>query len=133
MLDKIQTWKLDEILSKRGEKPFFVYSKNLLNENISLIKETWAEVGGRDSKCYYSVKANPNKKLIQVIEKEMDGFDVSSFKELEKPNQKTIIVSGFSYTDRVKGAQKLGAGLYLRKPYTKEELGVAIRKELDKE
>jgi ActR/RegA family two-component response regulator len=41
-------------------------------------------------------------------------------------------VSGFAETDRVKEAQKLGAGQYLKKPYTLEKIAVAVRNELDK-
>jgi YesN/AraC family two-component response regulator len=32
------------------------------------------------------------------------------------PTQKAIIVSGFSETDRVREAQKLGASAYVKKP-----------------
>jgi YesN/AraC family two-component response regulator len=43
-----------------------------------------------------------------------------------------IIVSGFSETERVKEAQKLGARTYVKKPYVTEKIGVAVRKELDR-
>ena len=46
------------------------------------------------------------------------------------PNQKAIITTGYSLTDEVKAAQKLGAGLYLKKPFTLEKLGIAVRNEL---
>jgi nitrogen-specific signal transduction histidine kinase/CheY-like chemotaxis protein len=46
------------------------------------------------------------------------------------PNQKAILVSGFSETERVREAQQLGAGAYVRKPYIMEKIGVAIRDEL---
>jgi hypothetical protein len=39
-------------------------------------------------------------------------------------------VSGFSESDRVKAARSFGAGAYVRKPYIKEKLGMAVRKEL---
>ena len=48
------------------------------------------------------------------------------------PNQKAIIVSGFAETDAVREAQKLGAGQYLKKPITLEQIGLAVREELDK-
>ncbi|HUH65073.1 MAG TPA: ATP-binding protein, partial [Syntrophales bacterium] len=48
------------------------------------------------------------------------------------PKQKAIIVSGFSETDRVKKAQALGAGAYVRKPYVLEKIGLAIRHELER-
>jgi len=48
------------------------------------------------------------------------------------PNQKAIIASGFSETDDVKAAQELGAGQYIKKPYTLEKIGIAVRDELKK-
>ena len=48
------------------------------------------------------------------------------------PMQKAIIVSGFTETERVKEAQKLGVGIYVQKPYILEKLGMAVRDELDK-
>jgi len=39
------------------------------------------------------------------------------------PKQKAIIVSGFSKSDRVRAAQALGAGAYVRKPYVIEKAG----------
>jgi PAS domain S-box-containing protein len=48
------------------------------------------------------------------------------------PDQRAIIVSGFSETECVKEAQKLGAGQYVQKPYTLEKVGVAIKEELEK-
>jgi DNA-binding NarL/FixJ family response regulator len=62
----------------------------------------------------------------------MDGLDTyRSILEIH-PEQKAIIVSGFSESDRVKAAQALGAGAYVRKPYVTERLGLAVRKKLDK-
>ena len=48
------------------------------------------------------------------------------------PKQKAIIASGFSETDRVKEAKKLGAGAYVKKPYILEKIGVVIKEELEK-
>lgn len=48
------------------------------------------------------------------------------------PEQRAILVSGFSETDRVREAQQLGAGAYVRKPYVREKIGLAIRQELDR-
>jgi hypothetical protein len=38
-----------------------------------------------------------------------------------------------SETDRTREAQKRGAGTYVKKPYLKEKIGVAVRAELDRE
>jgi YesN/AraC family two-component response regulator len=48
-----------------------------------------------------------------------------------KPGIKTILTSGYSETIRVKKALKTGVGTYLKKPFTLEEIGIAVRKELD--
>jgi DNA-binding NtrC family response regulator len=48
------------------------------------------------------------------------------------PAQKTILVSGYTETEEVKEAQKLGAGIYLKKPYDLEKLGLAVKNELGK-
>ena len=47
--------------------------------------------------------------------------------------QKAVIVSGFSESDEVKAAQKLGAGRYIKKPFTLEKIGLAVKEELEKE
>jgi len=47
------------------------------------------------------------------------------------PNQKAIIASGFAETERVRKAQKLGAGEYIKKPYILEKIGLAVKEELE--
>ena len=70
--------------------------------------------------------------LDMIMEPGMDGLDTYR-KILEfHPNQKALIASGYSETDRVREAQRLGAGTYLRKPYTVEMLAAAVREELDR-
>jgi len=68
--------------------------------------------------------------LDMIMENDFDGLD--TYREIAKinPGQKAIIASGFSQTDRVKEAEKLGVGMYIRKPYTMQKLGKAIREVL---
>jgi signal transduction histidine kinase len=47
------------------------------------------------------------------------------------PGQKAVIVSGFSETNEVKKMQSLGAGIFIKKPYTISQLGYAIQQELE--
>jgi len=70
--------------------------------------------------------------LDMIMEKDFDGLD--TYREITKlhPGQKVVIVSGYSATDRVQEMQRLGAGQYLKKPYSREAIGLAVRKELDK-
>jgi two-component system cell cycle sensor histidine kinase/response regulator CckA len=70
--------------------------------------------------------------LDMIMDNGIDGFETYKRICQLRSDQKAIVVSGFSETHRVKEAQKLGAGDYIRKPYTMETIGVAIRKELDK-
>jgi len=48
----------------------------------------------------------------------------------EHPGQRAIIASGFAETDDVRAAMAAGAGAFLHKPYSLEQLAVAIRNEL---
>ncbi len=69
--------------------------------------------------------------LDMIMAPGIDGLE--TYKRIIKkhPGQKAIIASGFSETDSVRQAQKLGAGQYVKKPYTLETIGVAVRRELD--
>jgi two-component system, cell cycle sensor histidine kinase and response regulator CckA len=49
-----------------------------------------------------------------------------------RPGQKAVIASGYAKTKEVDMAQELGAGKYIKKPYTLEKIGVAVKKELEK-
>ena len=70
--------------------------------------------------------------LDMIMEPGIDGFETyKRIKEIH-PEQKAIIASGFSETNRVKAAQKMGTGSYIRKPYLLDVIGKAIREELDK-
>ncbi len=60
----------------------------------------------------------------------MDGLDTyRSMLEIQ-PQQRVIIVSGYSETERIKKAMELGVRRYLKKPYTLERLASAIHEEL---
>jgi len=70
--------------------------------------------------------------LDMIMDPGIDGLE--TYERILKlhPAQKAIIASGFSESERVKQAQKLGAGGYVKKPYLMEKLGIAVRNELDK-
>ena len=70
--------------------------------------------------------------LDMIMDPGIDGLE--TYKRIIEfhPGQKAIIASGFSETKRVKKAQKLGAGAYVKKPFLLEKIGVAVRDELHK-
>jgi YesN/AraC family two-component response regulator len=70
--------------------------------------------------------------LDMIMAPGIDGLETYQRVLEINPKQKAIIVSGFSETERVKEAQKLGAGAYVKKPYVMEKIGVAIQDELNR-
>lgn len=70
--------------------------------------------------------------LDMIMNPGMDGLD--TYREILKfrPGQRAIIASGFSESSRVKEAQRLGAGAYVKKPYLMEKIGMAVRDALDR-
>jgi CheY-like chemotaxis protein len=68
--------------------------------------------------------------LDMLMEPGINGYQTyQKIKEFH-PDQKALIASGFSESIDVKKAQTLGAGAYIKKPYTLRELGLAIKREL---
>ena len=69
--------------------------------------------------------------LDMIMARDMNGYE--TYEEIIKihPRQKAIIASGFAETEDVKAAQKLGAGKYIKKPYTIETIGLAVKEELE--
>ncbi|MBU4011415.1 MAG: response regulator, partial [Proteobacteria bacterium] len=70
--------------------------------------------------------------LDMIMEPNIDGLE--TYKRILKihPGQKAIIVSGFTDTVVIREAQKLGAGKYVKKPYTANEISRAVKEELNK-
>ena len=70
--------------------------------------------------------------LDMIMDPGIDGYE--TYKRILEfhPKQKAIIVSGFAETKRVKEAQRLGAGAYVKKPFLLEKIGLAVRGELDR-
>jgi len=80
------------------------------------------------------VKENPVDLIVldMVMPKGINGRE--TYEEIIKirPGQKAIIASGYAKTKEVDTAQQLGAGKYVKKPYTLEKIGVAVKEELEK-
>jgi len=70
--------------------------------------------------------------LDMIMDPGINGLE--TYKRILKlyPNQKAVVASGFSETEHVKKTLRLGAGAYIKKPYSLEKIGRAIRDELDK-
>ncbi len=92
-----------------------------------------AVAGGEAAVAYLASSRADLVILDMIMDPGIDGLE--TYRQILEinPNQKAIIVSGFSQSERVMKAQELGAGAYIRKPYILETLGLAVRKELDRE
>ena len=68
--------------------------------------------------------------ILDMIMTGMDGLE--TYKRIIDihPGQKAVIASGYTESEQVKEAQKLGAGMYIKKPYTLEIIGMAVKNEL---
>ncbi|GAB6192278.1 response regulator [Desulfocastanea catecholica] len=65
--------------------------------------------------------------LDMVMEPGMDGLDTYQNILTIRPDQKVIIVSGYSETDRIKKALELGVRSYVKKPYRLGEIVTIIQ------
>ena len=80
------------------------------------------------------VKTNPVDLILldMVMPKGINGG--KTYEDIIKirPGQKAIIASGYAKTKEVGIAQELGAGKYIKKPYTLGKVGLAVKEELEK-
>ena len=107
--------------------------RDLAEEMLEKLNYTVTSVSsGEEAVAYLKEHQVDLMVLDMIMDPGMDGLDTyRSILEIH-PEQKAIIVSGFSESERVHSAQALGAGAYVKKPYVMEKLGLAVRKELDR-
>lgn len=68
--------------------------------------------------------------LDMILGKGLNGRQTYSGIKKRIPDQKAIIVSGFSADTEVKETQNLGASGFVKKPYTIHEIGIAVKETL---
>jgi two-component system, cell cycle sensor histidine kinase and response regulator CckA len=70
--------------------------------------------------------------LDMIMDPGISGLETFQALKAIDPEIAAVITSGYSKTDDVEKAQKLGAGPFIKKPYSLEGLGLGIKKELQK-
>ncbi len=85
---------------------------------------------GEEAVAYMQTRDADLMVLDMIMAPGIDGLETYKRIIQSKPHQKAIIASGYSETDRVKAVQELGAGQYIKKPYTMEKIGLAVKREL---
>jgi DNA-binding NtrC family response regulator len=102
-----------------------------------LLKRLGYKVSSLESgeKAIEFLRENPQDLLIldMLMPDGIDGAETYRRILDISPSQKAIIVSGFSGSDRVFEAQKLGAGAFVQKPLTTKAIAAAVRTELDRQ
>jgi CheY-like chemotaxis protein len=114
---------VDDVEEQRNISSLLLTSLNYIVETVS---------SGEDAVEYLKIHPVDLVILDMIMDPGIDGLD--TYREIIKrhPGQRAIITSGYSETERVREAQRLGAGAYVKKPYTLERIGLAVRTELDK-
>ena len=68
--------------------------------------------------------------LDMIMESGLSGRETYAKILESNPRQKAIVVSGYSETSDMRETLKMGAGRFIKKPYSISELGKAVREEL---
>jgi PAS domain S-box-containing protein len=87
---------------------------------------------GQEAVAYLQQQAADLVILDMIMDPGIDGLETYRRILKFRPDQRAIIASGYSESQRVREAQRLGAGTYVRKPYMLEKIGLAVRRELDR-
>lgn len=90
------------------------------------------DVAASGEEAIVMLKSNPVDLVIldMIMKPGMSGCETYEHISQMYPGQKALIVSGFTENDEVLRIQELGAGRYIKKPYTIRQLGKAIKEVL---
>ena len=93
---------------------------------------TEAVPGGQEAIEY--VKKRPVDLIVldMVMPRGINGRETYEGIIQIRPGQKAIIASGFSKTEEMGKTQGIGAGKYIKKPYTLQKLAAAVKEELER-
>ncbi|BBO67377.1 hypothetical protein DSCA_13070 [Desulfosarcina alkanivorans] len=112
---------VDDIKEQRDMAAFML---NRLNYRVDTV------ASGQDAVDFIRRAAVDILVLDMIMDPEMDGLETYRQILAIAPGQKAIIASGFSESQRVLEAQRLGAGRYIKKPYRMEQIGMALKEQL---
>lgn len=121
---------------KPGSESLLVVDDN--EEQRELASEILGSIGyrvssvasGREAVRYLQENTADLVLIDMIMEPDFDGLD--TYKEILKtrPQQKAIVVSGFSSSERVEELLRLGGSGYVRKPYSMEQIAAAVHSAL---
>jgi PAS domain S-box-containing protein len=88
--------------------------------------------GGRKALAMLASRPFDLLVLDMIMPHDIDGTETYCQALGIRHDQKAIIVSGFSESDRVVEAKQLGAGTFVKKPFDRKVIALAVRQELDR-
>lgn len=105
--------------------------RDLVSEMLEMLDYTVITIGSGEEAVEY-LKTHSVELLIldMILIPGINGLETYKRIIEFKPGQRAIIASGYSESDDVREAQKLGAGQYLRKPYNISALAKTVRRQL---
>ncbi len=133
--EQIKIFRLDELMGD-GEK-ILVIDDEALQRDIAVRMLTAlgyqvASVSSGEEAIEYLEKNSVDLLLLDMImDPGMGGLETYELVINLYPGQKAIIASGFSENKNVKNVQKIGAGQFIKKPYTMNRIGAAVRHALE--
>jgi PAS domain S-box-containing protein len=89
--------------------------------------------GGRNALVILANRSFDLLVLDMIMPNDIDGTETYRQALQIRPEQKAIIVSGFSESERVFEARQLGAGTFVKKPFDRKTIALAVRQELDRQ
>jgi len=134
IIDKDETTALEELRGK-GETILIIDDVETQLEISSEMLEnlgykTKKVKSGEEAINYLANHAVDLILLDMIMEPGMSGKETYEGIVALHPNQKAILVSGFAETTDVSETQRLGAGKFIKKPFTISQIGLAVKEEL---
>jgi len=107
--------------------------RQIASEMLKRLNYTVATASGGEAAVAY-IREHPIDLVVldMIMPQGMDGLETFMAMKAVDPELKVIIASGYSESRRVHRAQSLGAGSYIKKPYSIEVLGKALLQALGK-
>ena len=102
--------------------------RDIATQILSLINYQVESVSSGEAAIDYLARKRPDLILLDMImDPGKNGYE--TFREIIKinPHQKALIASGFSESEEAKKTLQLGAGGFISKPYSMEQLGKAVK------
>ena len=108
-----------------------LYQRDIALKILRLLRYSAEAVASGEEALHY-LKSHPVDLVIldMIMEPGLSGRETYEAIIAETPGHRAIIASGYAANEEVMKIQALGAGHYVKKPYTLEQLGIAVQQAL---